>query len=355
VTPALVNLVWAGVPTTGANAVTAYVVEAGTVSGLSNVASTDTGTTDVTFASPAANGTYFVRIRSKNACGLSAPSPEVVVTVTGGTAPGQPGARVIVANSTWTTDVFGNAYVTGEVRGAWGSRPAPFVEVDVEFRNSAGLLLGRDSNFVSGRSRRAVISRVLTDTTLAGGESGCFSIFTTVRASQVASVSLSTGWTTSELEPLRGVVAAENVRLEADAFRDLKVSGTLRNAGLVLTYFNQAVVDVRNSRNVVLDCDFTFVDGTAVRLPSGTISETGLLPAQSGPFVAFTSVTYADVARVVTWPQWEENDVASVTAPSVSWQTLAQQEAAPRDARGRAGARRAAIARLRQLDAAASW
>jgi hypothetical protein len=61
--------------------VTTYVIEAGSQSGaidLANVATGNTGTSLVATATP---GTYFVRVRARNACGTSAPSNEVVITI----------------------------------------------------------------------------------------------------------------------------------------------------------------------------------------------------------------------------------------------------------------------------------
>jgi hypothetical protein len=62
--------------------VTAYVIEAGSGPGLADLAIADTGSTmgTATFAR-VSRGTYYVRVRAKNACGLSAGSSEVVVTV----------------------------------------------------------------------------------------------------------------------------------------------------------------------------------------------------------------------------------------------------------------------------------
>ncbi|HKB10308.1 MAG TPA: fibronectin type III domain-containing protein [Vicinamibacterales bacterium] len=59
-----------------------YVIEAGSASGLANLATADTGTTNgsATFTG-VGRGTYFVRVRGKNSCGTSAASNEIVVTV----------------------------------------------------------------------------------------------------------------------------------------------------------------------------------------------------------------------------------------------------------------------------------
>jgi hypothetical protein len=59
-----------------------YVVEAGTGPGLSNIATGPTNTLATTFTtSSVANGTYYWRVRARNAVGASLPSNEVSVTV----------------------------------------------------------------------------------------------------------------------------------------------------------------------------------------------------------------------------------------------------------------------------------
>jgi hypothetical protein len=61
--------------------ITSYVIEAGSSSGATNIAVFDTGTANLSLSAVASPGTYFVRVRARNACGLGAPSNEVILTV----------------------------------------------------------------------------------------------------------------------------------------------------------------------------------------------------------------------------------------------------------------------------------
>ena len=66
----------------GGGAPSSYVIEAGSFPGGSNLANVDTMSAGTSFFAPGVgDGTYFVRVRAKNACGVSAGSNEVVVTV----------------------------------------------------------------------------------------------------------------------------------------------------------------------------------------------------------------------------------------------------------------------------------
>jgi hypothetical protein len=73
-----VTLAWN--PAAGSPA--SYIIEAGSFPGESNVLVSDTGTTATMMtAANVGGGTYFVRVRARNACGASAPSNEVSVVV----------------------------------------------------------------------------------------------------------------------------------------------------------------------------------------------------------------------------------------------------------------------------------
>jgi hypothetical protein len=74
-----VTLGWS--PSTS-GAPTSYIVEAGSAAGLADLATADTGSTSgsATFTG-VGRGTYYVRVRGKNACGVGSASNEIVVAV----------------------------------------------------------------------------------------------------------------------------------------------------------------------------------------------------------------------------------------------------------------------------------
>ena len=346
----MLSLVWAGVPTDGDRAVTSYVIEVGSDRGRSDLARIDTGINSVTYSHPAANGTYYIRILAKNACGLSAPSPEAGVEVTGSTAAGQPAARAIVGNGVVMPDVFGDVMVIGEVRGALGGRPTPFVKVTATFEDQNGAFIATDFTYVQGRSRRLRASRIIDDTTVAPGESACFLMYTSTPAANVARTLVSVTWSTSELEPLKGLVAVDAIGQEADVFGDLKVQGQLRNAGTLTTYFNQVHLEARDDSNRVIDCDFTYVTGSTIQLPSGVSTDTALAPGQAGPFVNYGRADFSVVKRLSAWTVWQEQEASA--AESFSWHTFVPRRAASTlriDPKLRSQLRSVAIDRLRSV------
>ena len=100
-------------PTTG-GAPTAFMIEAGSATGLSDIASFSTGSAATSFgAGGVPNGRYFLRVRGTNAGGTGPASNEVVVIV-GPAAPGAPsGLTWSSAGSTislwWTAPTTGGA------------------------------------------------------------------------------------------------------------------------------------------------------------------------------------------------------------------------------------------------------
>lgn len=348
--PAIVNISWAGVPTSGANAAVTYIVEVGNAPGVTNIAQFDARGTAVSTLQPANNGTYYVRVRSANACGRSAPSPEPVVTVAGGMPAGQPSAAV-------TRGVYGEAEdgtvaVAGEVVGSWGSRAVAFVKIEGNFLGSAGQPVGTDFTYAYGRSRRLVASRVVDDSTLGAGESGCFLMFTDTPMAMVSSVFVTTSWDSSQLETLRGNVVVNDVQQDADASNDLVVRGQLRNAGTVTTHSNEVFIEVRDAENLVINCDYEYALGTLIMLPSGEIVAS-LAPGQLGQFVNFSGMPTSAVGRVNTWAAWDEVDAGPTTPTSLpfGWKRLVSgsREPAATDREGRGRLRNSAIERLRQL------
>lgn len=72
---------------TGVGGAIAYIIEAGTTSGASNLSSFDTGSSTSSFTATVPSGTYYIRVRTRAACGTSGVSNQIVITVTGGAAP----------------------------------------------------------------------------------------------------------------------------------------------------------------------------------------------------------------------------------------------------------------------------
>ena len=69
-----------------------FILEAGTASGLTNIATVPIGSATLYTVNGVPPGTYYVRVRSVHASGTSAPTPDIAVTVggTGCTSPPQP-------------------------------------------------------------------------------------------------------------------------------------------------------------------------------------------------------------------------------------------------------------------------
>ena len=76
----------------GPGNVARYILEAGSAAGLRNIASLSLAPATTTFAAVATPGTYYVRVRAANSCGVGPPSTEVSLVVGNvSELPGPPG------------------------------------------------------------------------------------------------------------------------------------------------------------------------------------------------------------------------------------------------------------------------
>jgi hypothetical protein len=159
-----ITLSWSA-PVSG-GAPTSYVIEAGSATGLANLANFATGHTNPTFsASGVPNGTYFVRIRASNAAGVGVASNEATLVV-GPVPPGPP--RSVAANST------GNTVMISWAPPASGGAPTSY---QIEAGSAPGL--ANLANFPTGG--------IATSFSATGVPNGTY--YLRVRASNAAGVS----------------------------------------------------------------------------------------------------------------------------------------------------------------------
>ena len=305
VTGSLVELSWlaavAGCPATS------YVLQAGSVPGASNLASIEVAGTS--FSTPAPSGTYYVRVVARNAFGSSPPSTELIVALGSGTATGQ----LFVNANTASVEALssGRAVVIGEVLNQ-SSAPALFIEVVATFFDSANQLIGTESTFLRGHARRVNATGDIDDSALAPGEYGCFYMVTSLPFASIARLTLNRSYETHESTPLSSDVVISTAGT-VDAGTRMRVIGQAINRGGANTYFNAPVFFTQRSDGRAVGCDFTFVSGSSVSLPSGAATPTGLVAGQSGPFDV-TTLAPATATSIRSWVSWFEGVISGPLA-----------------------------------------
>ena len=291
--------------------VSTYLIEVGSTAGASNLATFDLGTTTTSYqAVGVGGGTYFVRVRGRNACGLGPPSNDTVVVVAVGQVPSGP-ARIEIVNLREYTIVGGSyggdAAFAAEVVNTGGAT-ASTVTTNVEvFKPDGSRYFGTFAE-VSGRTRRLLSSNRLGHSTLAPGESGCISERLGPRSS-LGRYTVRTDFETEPTAPALGQLQVQGTWYVNNVF-GLVVGASMTNIGQIRTVENAAVFMAKDAAGRVVKCGSVSVQGRTRTTFSGflgTVSQ--LLPGERG---VNDGTAYYDwpnsesIASMTFWPTWKE-------------------------------------------------
>lgn len=306
-----------------------YVVEAGASTGASDIAVAQTAAAELEYVTPLANGTYYVRVRSVNACGESAPSKESKVRVVGSSEPGRPNPLVLLGTVHATRERLGTSAfvrVMGQVRNGWNAGPANLVTVTATYEDN-GLGLGvSHKTYVNGTSRRLKRSGVVSDSTLEAGATGCFLMFAEFKTANVTGLGLTAVASDVESEPLEGVVAIDApVTARSDEFDDMLATGRVVNRGTVATRLNDVWVEIRNGAGRVLDCRGEPIHGLTVPLAEGLSTKSGLPPQHVAEFTVATDAQFSLARTVRWWVSWDEGPPTGEARQTEEYRTLRAQ------------------------------
>lgn len=276
---ALVTVRWQ--PPAGANSASHFEMNVGSAPGQIDVFKRDLENVR-SYATRAASGTYFVRMRATNPCGEGPWTDWQSVTVTNGVPLGQSALRVDPATVRIDTLFDKDAIVYGEVQNGWGAGGAEFIEVIGRFLGAGGRFLGSDSTYIQGPTLQD-LGFTYTNTALRGGETGCFTLFTDVPRAQVRRIQWQFDADDEAIQPAPGRVVLQQMTRRSDFSGDLRMEGVVKNAGNTTTVFTEILANVKSAKGRVLDCHFTFIDGQRITLPgSGIQTNTALRPSRTG-------------------------------------------------------------------------
>ena len=325
--PAALALAWE--PPIGARerpgvAPAAYVVEAGSGPGFADIAAVETHGPVTRYTTPLANGTYYVRLRARNACGTSGPTAEFEVPVRGSASPGTPNPLVLLDTVNAVRErLVETAFirVMGRVRNGWRAAPAAFVEVTAVFDGPAGEASTAATTFVDGTSGRLAGSGLVTDTVLQPGAAGCFVLFARFPAFQITGVRLEASAEALDVSPLDARVGLEAEPTQAqDEFGDLVISGGVVNEGEVPVRFGEVRLEVTDAEGRVVDCDVAPIRPAAATPADGVARETTLEPGGRGTFATLVETVLVPGLRVRAWTTL--GDGGDRTAVTPAYQSL---------------------------------
>jgi hypothetical protein len=294
-TPAVLTLTWK-VNGGAATFPQAFIVEAGSRPGTSDIGTSTTAGAELTFSIPVANGTHYLRVRGVNGCGTGAPSRDIRLAVTGSAQPGTPNPVVLLGTVHGTGERLGaDAFVRvmGQVRNGWNAAPAALVTVRASYEGARGELGVVQSTFVNGAPGRLRNSGLVTDTILTRGGTGCFVLFARFGRAAVTGLELVAGDAVEGATPFAEEVTIDAATLAQDDFGGLVVSGDVANRGETAVVDTHIWSEARDLQGRVLDC-------------RGTPAAAGAALSSRRAF-AFRQVTEAPFAQVRVarwWPAW---------------------------------------------------
>jgi hypothetical protein len=190
-----------------------------------------------------------------------------------------------------------------------------FVKITMDFRNSAGVTLATDWTYIWGFNRTLTSIDSETDTCLSTGTFGWFESYVEVDVSRVDTIYYNIEYrTSSTVRPDADVIISSGPNVGRDYADDVKLTGSLKNAGADHAMFCQIYCVLKDDSSGILDFAFTYVDGSAV----GAASTSGLHRNESGPFTMYTFANYYSFQFEQCRTSWDDygSPVAATPTPT---------------------------------------
>lgn len=299
-TPAAIGISWA--PSGGCPA-TSYILQAGSGRGAVDIASINVGNV-ASFAASAPNGVYFLRLLAVNAFGVSAPSTELRIAIGDEIPPASGGAtEVNLSTVSVGPDPSGNTVIIGLVSNRSLATVA-FAKVNASVQGSGGHTTASGTTYVRGFSRAVGGQSIVTDTTLAPGETGCFHAVLPVPRASVSRVGLSVDALPEPVRPLAARPELIGVPGVGNVGGRVQIAGQMRNSGGATAYFTKVVSYVLRADSLAVGCDQQFLSGGTVSA-NGVTTDTAIFSGETRAFAANTS-SPAPALATNLWVQWDE-------------------------------------------------
>jgi len=191
-------------------------------------------------------------------------------------------------------------YVMAKVRNTGSTTPC-FNKIFMDFKSSSGYVLMSDWTYITGSNLTLTSIDQEVDVCLVPGEVGFFGSYVTGPMDQVSGIAYRFETTlTTVVSPDARIVVANGPNA-TDSYNEIKLTGSLRNAGHSDANFVKIHACLENSSNWLLDVDMTYVDGVTI---GGT--DTGLHPNQSGSFLMYTNAPSSSYYRTETKTAWDD-------------------------------------------------
>jgi len=211
-------------------------------------------------------------------------------------------------------DYTNDAVITGVCHNA-GTSSAVFVKVNFNLYDSNWNFIGTDYTYVWGGSNAKLSLSGIFTNALGPGDYGFFKVWTNYDYNNVKYYSYWFNWETYSHTTANAQLAFDGDVYGYDSLGNLALTGLVKNSNSTyVTYFTKTAFAVFNtSETMVVDVDFTYINGSSYNYGSGT-TDTAIYPYESRPFVTyFPEATYSGTSDTFLYSfEWDEDRASSL-------------------------------------------
>jgi len=225
---------------------------------------------------------------------------------------------VLLGSLNVTTDYFGDIKIFGELKNT-GNKAAIFIEIKFTFYDSSSNVIGTDYTYVDGSCMKISTINTTSDTALVPNEFGAFELWTNIDANLVSSYTYRISFDAYDLEQPTANLVVDSINIQTDYFDDLELLGTATNLGTTGLIFGKISFAIKNAAGLIIDTDFSYIEGENVYLKSiDSYTDTALNVGSTGTFDVSTSIGSTEYSTYYYKTSWSDANISNGIAEHIS-------------------------------------
>lgn len=212
-----------------------------------------------------------------------------------------------------TEDYFGDVRYLGEIENT-GTGVATFVKITFTTYDSNDNVVSVDYTYINGNLYIGSYGSGY-DTALGPNEYGSFEVITDVPYDSVARYETNITYSTYDVaQPKISLAISGSITEQTDYSGDREYLGEIINNGGGTAVFVRIDFTMKNSSDLVIGTDFSYINGNTCTTSSGITIDTCLAPSEKGSFEVNTVTSASDIASYYYRIYHDEYDVVEYSA-----------------------------------------